>query len=98
MALVGLESTSYNVSEDKRVVEICVIVYGPYPFCLINFAFNVTLVKIVDSSLDDGSAGNIKQSSHTHKNYIFPLRSQTVPRIIMLWVNAYFSRVSQGVV
>ena len=52
------------------MVEIWVIVYGPYSSCPIDFAFNVTLVKIVDSSLDNGSAGNIKHFSHTEKLYL----------------------------
>ena len=50
-AVVGLERTFYNVSEDDGVVEVCAIVYSPNFKCPINFAFNVKL------STSDGSAG-----------------------------------------
>ena len=66
VARVGLESTFYSVSRGINVVEVCTIVYSPNISCPINFAFNVSLLKIVDSFLD-GNAGNTKQSSHTEK-------------------------------
>ena len=56
MALVGLESTSYNVSEDVGVLEVCVIVYSPTVPCPINFAFDVSLSTSNDSSSAYGSA------------------------------------------
>ena len=42
-AVVGLERTFYQVSEDVGVVEVCVIVYSPTDECPIEFPFNVTL-------------------------------------------------------
>ena len=50
-AVVGLEKTFYQVSEDVGVVEVCVIVYSPTIVCPIEFPFNVTL------NTTDGSAG-----------------------------------------
>ena len=51
MAVVGLERTLYQVSEDVGVVEVCAIVFSPSSPCPIAFPFNVRL------STDDGSAG-----------------------------------------
>ena len=51
MAVVGLEKTIYNVSENVGMVEVCVIVYSPTVDCPIEFAFNVSL------STRDGTAG-----------------------------------------
>ena len=50
-AVVGLEKTFYNVSEDVGVVEVCAIVYMPTIDCPIAFPFDVSL------STRDGSAG-----------------------------------------
>ena len=54
MAVVGLENTFYQVSEDVGVVEVCAVVYSPVIECPIQFSFEVRL------STMDGSAG--KQS------------------------------------
>ena len=51
MAVVGLEKTFYQVSEDVGVVEVCAIVYSPAIVCPIKFPFTVTL------NTTDGSAG-----------------------------------------
>ena len=50
-AVVGLEKTIYNVTEDVGVVEVCAIVYSPTITCPVAFPFDVIL------STDDGSAG-----------------------------------------
>ena len=50
-AVVGLERTFYNVTEDVGVVEVCAIVYSPTIVCPIAFPFDVRL------STDDDSAG-----------------------------------------
>ena len=42
-AVVGLERTFYNVSEDVGVVEVCAIVYSPTIVCPIEFPFDVSL-------------------------------------------------------
>ena len=47
VAVVGLERTCYQVSEDVNVVEVCAISNGS-----ITFPFNVSL------STSDGSAGD----------------------------------------
>ena len=51
VAVVGLEKTFYQVSEDVGVVEVCAIVYSPTIVCPIEFPFNVAL------NTTDGSAG-----------------------------------------
>ena len=51
VAVVGLEKTFYQVSEDVGVVEVCAIVYSPTIDCPINFPFDVSL------STDDNTAG-----------------------------------------
>ena len=43
VAVVGLEKTIYEVSDDVGVVTVCAIVYIPDIICPIQFAFNVTL-------------------------------------------------------
>ena len=52
-AIVGLERTLYQVSEDVGVVEVCAIVYEPNGnlACPITFPFDVSL------STGDDSAG-----------------------------------------
>ena len=50
MAVVGLEKTFYQVSEDVGVVEVCAIVYSPTIVCPINFPFNVSLSTRNDSA------------------------------------------------
>ena len=50
-AVVGLERTFYQVSEDVGVVEVCAIVYSPNITCPIAFPFDVRLRTL------DGSAG-----------------------------------------
>ena len=55
MAVVGLERTLYQVSEDVGVVEVCAIVYSPngnIP-CPIDFAFDVILSTSDDSAGDE---------------------------------------------
>ena len=56
MAVVGLERTFYNVSEDVGVVELCAVVYTPDDSfdCPIMFPFEVNL------STEDESAGKFK--------------------------------------
>ena len=49
-AVVGLERTFYNASEDVGVLEVCAIVYSPNIECPIEFAFNANL------STSDGSS------------------------------------------
>ena len=51
MAVVGLERTLHQVSEDVGVVEVCAIVYSPEVDCPIEFLFEVNLIII------NGSAG-----------------------------------------
>ena len=51
VAVVGLEMTFYNVSEDVGVVEVCAIVISPNTSCPISFPFDVRL------STRDRSAG-----------------------------------------
>ena len=43
VAVVGLEKTFYQVTEDVGVVEVCAIVYSPNITCPIEFPFNVHL-------------------------------------------------------
>ena len=52
-AIVGLEKTFYQVTEDVGVVEVCAIVYSPNAnlTCPISFPFDVSL------STGDDSAG-----------------------------------------
>ena len=50
-AVVGLERTFYQASEDVGVVEVCAIVHSPDITCPIEFAFNINLLTT------DGSAG-----------------------------------------
>ena len=52
-AVVGLERTSYTVSENVSRVEVCTIVYSPNLPCPIDHPFNVSF------STDDGTAGNV---------------------------------------
>ena len=51
VAVVGLEQTFYNVSEDVGIVEVCAVVYEPVRDCPISFPFELFL------STEDGSAG-----------------------------------------
>ena len=50
-AVVGLDRTIYQVSEDAGVVEVCAIVYSPMSDCPIEFPFEVRFTTL------DGSAG-----------------------------------------
>ena len=52
-AVVGLEITSYTVSENVGVVEVCTIVYSPSLPCPISHPFEVTFSTV------DGTAGNV---------------------------------------
>ena len=51
MAVVGLETSVYSVTEDDGVVEVCAVVLSPIMECPIDFAFTVIL------STSDDSAG-----------------------------------------
>ena len=53
VAVVGLESTIHQVSEDVGVVEVCTIVLSPLNECPIEFSFNISL------STENNSAGNV---------------------------------------
>lgn len=44
MAVVGLESTLYMMTEDVGLVEVCAIMYSPNITCPIEFPFNVYLL------------------------------------------------------
>ena len=71
VAVVGLESTFYQVLEDVSVVEVCIIVYRPLVYkplvycpndhipCPINFVFDVTISSSTsdDYSSADGNEG-----------------------------------------
>ena len=61
MAVVGLERTFYNVSEDVGVVEVCAIVLSPNGDtpCPIDFAFDVNL-----STNNDSAGINIELLLH----------------------------------
>ena len=52
-AVVGLERTIDQVSEDVGVVEVCVIVNSPSVECPIQFSFDVRL------STNNGTAGEL---------------------------------------
>ena len=59
-AVVGLERTCYEVSEDVGAVNVCAVVYSPDVPCPIDFAFDVSF-SVCESSCSysaDGSAGN----------------------------------------
>ena len=57
MAVVGLEKTFYQVSEDAGVLEVCIIVYDNIP-CPIKIAFDVSLSSSNRFTMSHGSAGN----------------------------------------
>ena len=67
-AVVGLERTFYQVSEDVGVVNVCAIVYSPAVACPIEFFFEVNLI------ITNGSAGKerviTRVSCNLVKNYI----------------------------
>ena len=46
VAVVGLERTFYQVSEDDGVVEVCAVVNSPVIECPIQFPFDVRLSTI----------------------------------------------------
>ena len=61
VAVVGLESTFHQVSEEVGVMEVCAVVYSPNDIipCPINFAFNLSLSTIYDGfSSSNGSKGD----------------------------------------
>ena len=64
MAVVGMEMTSYTVTEDEvAMVEVCAFVYSPSDTssnCPIQFPFNVAGL----STNNDGTAGNTIHRSH----------------------------------
>ena len=53
VAVVGLEKTFYQVTEDVGVVEVCAIAYSPTIVCPIDFPFDVSL-----STRNDGATKN----------------------------------------
>ena len=53
---MGLESTSYNVSEND-VVEVCAVVYTPNISCPINFTFDIRVSTRGNDSTSDDIAG-----------------------------------------
>ena len=57
MAVVGLENTFIQVTEDVGVVKVCAIVYSPVISCPINFAFDVRLSTSSDGSMTDDIEG-----------------------------------------
>ena len=57
-AVVGLERTFYQVSEDVGVVEVCAVVYSPSGACPITFPFNVVLSTSEDAVAN--RAGNVE--------------------------------------
>ena len=57
-AVVGLERTFNQVSEDVGVVEVCAVVYSPEIACPIAFPFDVRLRTL------DGSAGKERDKNH----------------------------------
>ena len=73
VAVVGLERTFYQVSEDVGVMEVCAIVYSPNDNvpCKISFAFDVSFstsnnrFSTSDGSAGDGSAGDGHYCIHT---------------------------------
>ena len=50
VAVVGLEETFYNVSENIGVVEVCVVVHQPVTGCPISFPFTVNLYTLDDTA------------------------------------------------
>ena len=61
MAVVGLERTFHQVSEEVGVMEVCATVYSPNNIipCPINFAFDLSLSTINDGfSSSNGSEGD----------------------------------------
>ena len=67
-AIVGLNRTFYQVSEDAGVIEVCAIVYSPKVDCPIEFLFDINLI------ITNGSAGKerviTRVSCNLVKNYI----------------------------
>ena len=55
---MDLESTSYTVSENNDVVEVCAVLYTPDISCPIKFAFDIRVSTSVDSSSGAGSGGS----------------------------------------
>ena len=65
VAVVGLESTIHQVSEDVGEVEVCAIVLSPLNECPIEFSFNISL------STEHKSAGNISYNNAVLLNMSF---------------------------
>ena len=65
MAMVGLNKTVYNVSEDVGVVQVCAVVdsLNSTHDCLIDFPFNISLAS-------NGSAGIIGRGETTLFTYL----------------------------
>ena len=43
-SVVGLDRTSYNISEEIGMIEVCAIIYSPVIDCPIAFPFDVSLI------------------------------------------------------
>ena len=71
-AVVGLERTLYQVSEDVGVVEVCAIIYHPNVTCPIEFPFTVNLTT-------NGSAGNTHYMTSLHKCSVTPQGALLIP-------------------
>ena len=52
MAVVGLESTVYQVIEDEDVVELCAIIYSSSIECPVEYGFYIIV------SIRDNNTGN----------------------------------------
>ena len=61
VAVVGLERTFYQVSENVGVVEVCAIVYSPEGDCPIEFLFDVNLI------ITNGRAGKERVKNYTYR-------------------------------
>ena len=88
VAVVGLERTSYQVSEGVNMLELCVIVYSPSIECPIEIPFNVNLFT------SDNTAGNYNM--HTtlpdivcNNAYVIPCRNTNTKGLTLI-VNTIF--------
>ena len=73
-AVVGLERTFYQVSEDVGVVEVCAIVFSPNGIisCPIAFSFDVSL-STNDNSAGEGVNGGYVKYSTDFVTVLFPV-------------------------
>ena len=85
MAVVGLERTFYNVSEEDKHVELCADVLLPNTECPIEFPFDIYLV------LSNESAGVLINSQSLKVTNPFVL--QGVPLILWRLLPAFHSEL-----